>query len=298
MTDSHMRLLLASCDLAESCLIQEAVTELTEDFRNPAGAQAYELTSVDLLEDVIDLLTCPRKDTAGGGDSPSPTSYDALLLDPPLPDGDGLSCLARIRTIAPDLPVVVLVGRDEQQLGMALVREGAQDFLVEDDIDCGPLARTLRHAVERARLSAAVRQSALLDSSTGCYSAAAFRLLAEHDWRLAKRLRMPFAVYLIHATETSEDSLITLVRAVQKAIPAANLVARLDERTFAALTLSRPDGETVSLGRLARAVFSHCNFSLGQLIPLNDMLDDARRRLCENEQVDAGKPLARYQLAT
>lgn len=298
MTDSHMRLLLASCDLAESCLIQEAVTELTEDFRNPAGACAYELTTVDLLEDVADLLAGSRRDAADGAGSAPTAPYDALLLDPPLPDGDGLSCLLQIRKIAPDLPVVVLVGRQEQQLGMALVREGAQDFLVEDEIDCGPLARTLRHAVERARLSAALRQSALLDSATGCHSAAAFRLLAEHDWRLAERLGMPFAVYLIHAIETSEDSLRTLVRVLRKTIPGASLVARLDERTFAAVSLMRPDPEAVSLGRLARAVSSYCNFSLGQLIPLNDLLADARRRLCENEQVGAGKSLARYQLAT
>ena len=137
--------------LVESCLLQEAVLELTEDFRNPAGARAYELTAVDLLEDALDLLAGPEdavRNAARPSDSPH---FDALLLDPQLPDCQGLPCLSRVRAVAPDLPVVVLVGKGEHRLGMTFVREGAQDFLIKDEIDCEPLRRTLRYAVERAR---------------------------------------------------------------------------------------------------------------------------------------------------
>ncbi|MCX6622712.1 MAG: response regulator [Acidobacteria bacterium] len=204
-----MRLLLVSCDLLESCLLQEAFTELTQDFRNPTGARAYELTTVDLLEDALDLLDSPDSTARRGVPTPSSSSYDALLLDPQLPDCEGLLCLNRIRKVAPDLPVVVLVGKGEQRLGMTFVREGAQDFLLKDEIDCGPLARTLRYAVERARLSRTVRESALLDGLTGCHSPMAFRFLAEHDWEVAARLRIPFALHLIRARDTSEESSAT-----------------------------------------------------------------------------------------
>lgn len=297
MTDSCMRLLLVSSDLEESCLLQEAVTELTEDFRTPTAARVYELTPVDLMEDALDLLTAPANPAAG---DPVPRSnlYDAVLLDPYLPDGEGLTCLTRIRAAAPDIPVVVLVGRDEQGLGMTFVREGAEDFLTKDEIDCGPLARALRHAIERARLSSAIRKSALLDQLTGCHSAAMFHLLAEHDWKLAERLRLPFVLHLIRAMDTSEDRLMTLAGILRRSIPGLDMVARLDERTFAAVALGGPGRELASLGRLAHAASSCSNFERGQSRPLKELIVEAERQLCENEQIGFDKSLTRYQLAT
>ena len=255
------------------------------------------MTTVDLLEDALDLLANPSSSAWRDDHSPSCPSYDALLLDPQLPDCEGLRCLTQIRQAAPDLPIVVLVEKGEHRLGMTFVREGAQDFLVKDEIDCGPLARTLRYAIERARLSTTVRESALLDGATGCHSPAAFRLLAEHDWRLAERLRVSFVLHLVRATEISEDRLLTLAGVLRRSIPDLDLVARLDERTFAAVSLGRSATEVLSLGRLAYAVSSSCNFESGQATPLKELIADAERRLCENEQVGFSNSSTRYQLA-
>jgi signal transduction histidine kinase len=53
---------------------------------------------------------------------------------------------------APDLPVVVLSGLDDQALAVQAVQEGAQDYLVKGQVDGAVLVRALRYAVERARL--------------------------------------------------------------------------------------------------------------------------------------------------
>ena len=58
---------------------------------------------------------------------------------------------------APDLPIVVLTGVEDQELGLRAAQQGAQDYLVKSQVNADLLARTLRYAVARA--SAQRRQS-------------------------------------------------------------------------------------------------------------------------------------------
>jgi two-component system, chemotaxis family, response regulator Rcp1 len=55
-------------------------------------------------------------------------TVDIVLLDPTLPDTQGLQSIRRIRAIAPGLPLVVLTGFDDDTLAAQALREGAQDF--------------------------------------------------------------------------------------------------------------------------------------------------------------------------
>lgn len=77
---------------------------------------------------------------------------DAVLLDLGLPDSAGTEALARVRELAPAVPVVVLTGLDDEEVGIAAVREGAQDYLVKGQTTGDLLARSLVYAVERQRL--------------------------------------------------------------------------------------------------------------------------------------------------
>ena len=52
---------------------------------------------------------------------------DAVLLDLSLPDSSGLDTVREISRIAPDLPVVVLTGIDDENMGIEDVRLGIQD---------------------------------------------------------------------------------------------------------------------------------------------------------------------------
>ena len=53
---------------------------------------------------------------------------------------------------APSVPVVVLSGRDDEQLAIKAIHQGAQDYLVKGQFDGRQLGRTIRYAVERQTL--------------------------------------------------------------------------------------------------------------------------------------------------
>lgn len=84
---------------------------------------------------------------------------DAILLDLSLPDAAGLKALGAVQQAAPQAPVVVLTGRDDQALAVRAVQEGAQDYLAKSATDPALLARAVRYAIERKRAELRLRQA-------------------------------------------------------------------------------------------------------------------------------------------
>lgn len=78
-------------------------------------------------------------------------SFDLALLELILPDVQGGEAYTRLAAAAPQLPVVILTGLADTELGISLTRHGAQDYLVKDEIEGRLLARTMRCAIERKR---------------------------------------------------------------------------------------------------------------------------------------------------
>ena len=75
---------------------------------------------------------------------------DAIVLDLNLPDSRGLETCRSIHAAAPGVPIVVLTGIDDEELGAEAVALGAQDYLVKGTYDDVLLARAIRFAIERA----------------------------------------------------------------------------------------------------------------------------------------------------
>jgi two-component system cell cycle sensor histidine kinase/response regulator CckA len=78
-------------------------------------------------------------------------AFDVMLLDLSLPDEQGLATLTRAHTHAPNVPIVVLTGRDDEALAIQAVRAGAQDYLFKGQVDGDLLVRSIRYATERGR---------------------------------------------------------------------------------------------------------------------------------------------------
>jgi PAS domain S-box-containing protein len=76
-------------------------------------------------------------------------AFDIILLDPGLPDSQGIDSVRRAHAAAPRVPLVVLTGRDDESLALLALQEGAQDYLIKGQIDTRGLLRFLRYAVER-----------------------------------------------------------------------------------------------------------------------------------------------------
>lgn len=83
---------------------------------------------------------------------------DVVLLDLSLPDSTGLDTYRQLRDAAPDLPVVILTGSEDEALGLQAVREGAQDYLIKGTLVVRVLTRVLRYAIERKSAEESLRE--------------------------------------------------------------------------------------------------------------------------------------------
>ncbi|MBA3421697.1 MAG: EAL domain-containing protein [Thermoleophilaceae bacterium] len=104
-------------------------------------------------------LAAARSDLRSGG-------FDCVLLDVSRPDANGLESLAKVRSLAPEAPVVVLSGPEDEELAVQAVHEGAQDYLVGRGADGSLLARSIRYATERMRSELDLARLAFYDPLT------------------------------------------------------------------------------------------------------------------------------------
>jgi len=75
-----------------------------------------------------------------------------VLLDPHLPDSHGAESVRRIMQMAPNVPVVILSGQDDDEMAIKAVRQGVQDCLFKGEVTCKHMERSIRYAVERKEL--------------------------------------------------------------------------------------------------------------------------------------------------
>ena len=134
---------------------------------------------------------------------------DLILLDLSLPDSQGLVTFERTHAFAPEVPIVVLTEVEDEDVGLGTVRGGAQDYLIKGKVGPDLLQRSIRYAVERHRLTSALRSLSLIDDLTGLYNRWGFDDLGEHHLRLAKRTgRSVLLFYLdVDRLKTINDTL-------------------------------------------------------------------------------------------
>ncbi|MBM4143759.1 MAG: response regulator [Lentisphaerae bacterium] len=90
-----------------------------------------------------------RRDCLREGLSAIGLETQVVLLDLSLPDSRGWATFERVREKAPHIPIILLTGLDDEQLGAKAVQGGAQDYLVKGQFDGRLLARAIRYAIER-----------------------------------------------------------------------------------------------------------------------------------------------------
>lgn len=74
---------------------------------------------------------------------------DLVVLDLGLPDSPKDETYRRIRGLAPDTPVIVLTGHDDDDAAYEALADGAQDYLVKNNVTETLLAKSIRYSVER-----------------------------------------------------------------------------------------------------------------------------------------------------
>jgi two-component system cell cycle response regulator len=117
-------------------------------------------------------------------------AIDAVLLDLSLPDESGLATVQRVVDGAGTRVVVVMTGAGDEELGVAAMEAGAQDYLVKGQVDGRLLRRALRFALERQAVRQQLQDLSLKDDLTGLNNRRGFLVLAEQQLRQARRQRL------------------------------------------------------------------------------------------------------------
>ena len=120
---------------------------LIED--NPGDADLVRLRLVESKSEVHVNCVPRLSDALACLDAETPS---LVLLDLNLPDSHGAETFRRIMQKAPNVPVVILSGQDDEALALKAVHLGVQDYLVKGDITGKQLERAIRYAVERQGL--------------------------------------------------------------------------------------------------------------------------------------------------
>jgi signal transduction histidine kinase/response regulator of citrate/malate metabolism len=102
-----------------------------------SGAR-FKLTIAHSVSDSIDLLRTGN--------------YDIILLDLGLPDSSGLETLREFVSLEFGPPVVVMTGLDDEDMALASLRYGAQDYLVKNRFGSENILKSIKYSIERKKL--------------------------------------------------------------------------------------------------------------------------------------------------
>jgi CheY-like chemotaxis protein len=130
-------------------------------------------SDVLLLQDALDadplstfvMTTVPR--LADGIRRLQEQTFDIILADLGLPDSSGMDTFERLHGQAPDLPMVIFSGNDDQEQSLLAVRAGAQDYLAKSLSGFDMAARTIRYDVERNKSSS--RRCTSVKNDIACF---------------------------------------------------------------------------------------------------------------------------------
>jgi formate hydrogenlyase transcriptional activator len=137
MKNNPISILLVEDSPIDVALLREMLGE--------ANAFQCELTHCNMLGSALTVL--------------GRESFDIVLLDLTLPDGNGLDTVLRMHAAVPHVPIVVMSGLGDEELAIRALQEGAQDYLVKGQVDSNILIRAMRHAIERKQAEDALRTS-------------------------------------------------------------------------------------------------------------------------------------------
>jgi EAL domain-containing protein (putative c-di-GMP-specific phosphodiesterase class I)/GGDEF domain-containing protein len=132
----------------------------------------------------------------------------AALVNLAVAGDEGLAELARLRTAAPDVPVIVMTEPEDGELALEAIRSGAQDSFVRGEASPRSIVRMIRNAVERHRMMAELIRSrerehylATHDGLTGLVNRFEFQQLMRSSLARAVRNRDPLAILFIGLDE-------------------------------------------------------------------------------------------------
>jgi diguanylate cyclase (GGDEF)-like protein len=212
---------------------------------------------------------------------------DAVILDPDLPDSQGIVSFERMYAFAPNVPIIVLTNEGEDDLAVRAVQGGAQDCMRKDEAEPSVLLRSVRYAIERHRLLAALRSLSLIDSLTDLYNRRGFDDLGEQYLKLALRSSRPVSlIYLdIDRFKTINDTLghhvgdralLCVADTLRDTFRRSDIVARMSGDEFAVLAFETSEANAEMIVERLRTRFADLNETTRERFQLSVSIGLAR----------------------
>lgn len=248
MTDSKdLKLLVVEDDLEDEQLLCEALIEI-EERRLWCNWRTATVVQVDQLADALD---CLRQDR-----------FDVVLLNLSLPDSPALlDTFLEANACARGTPIVVLADEEDENLANRLLREGAQDVVLKSELECVPLARSLRYAIERQRINKTPGNSPWVDDLTRTLTRQGFVAIADRYSQLATGSHIDLLLATVEVRDLAgktpgdrEGRDLVLIEAgevLRETFPAPALIGRLERYSFGLIVSGL--GEHTVAALLARA---------------------------------------------
>jgi diguanylate cyclase (GGDEF)-like protein len=174
------------------------------------------------------------------------TGAGCVLLDLSLPDASRLEALMQLRAAAPDVPIVILSGLQDELLAVKAVQEGAQDYLVKGRVDGNAIGRSITYAVERKHAEMELSHKAMHDALTGLPNRTLFLDRLKHALMRAKRHHTLMGVMFIdldgfkpindtYGHEVGDRLLVALAGRLQEGLRGSDTAARFGGDEFMVL---------------------------------------------------------------
>lgn len=130
MNVKPIKLLLIEDNIGDSVIIRKMLDE--------SETTTFELTHTQRLKNGLKHLETEK--------------FDIILLDLGLPDSEGFKSFKITLKKHPEIPIIILTGLGDEEIGIKTIKYGAQDYLVKGEFNGKLLVRAIQYAIERKKL--------------------------------------------------------------------------------------------------------------------------------------------------
>lgn len=188
---STAKILLVEDNPGDARLLKEELSEVDDSF---------EIVHVVRLSEAIEML--------------EEGNIGLILLDLSLPDSQGMEAYINMHAKAAHIPIVIVTGRQDEEMAVKAVGAGAQDYIVKGQIRGPALLRSIRYAILRHATRAELESSkvTLITNSKDFWSSANFDSdLGVHRMRAEVFANAPISEYMPEMFTEFRDSYLKLV---------------------------------------------------------------------------------------
>ncbi len=138
MHKESIKLLLVEDDAGDRKIVKLALAQ-------SSGIVDFNIEIAETLSEAIDYLK--NKDC------------DVALLDLGLPDSGGINTVQKAHSANPNVPIVVLTGLTDEEMGLEAIEKGAEDYLVKGKTLEHMLVKIIRYAIERKKVEQKLKEA-------------------------------------------------------------------------------------------------------------------------------------------